>query len=95
MSASLPELFTRPIRQRSTKLIAEADKSADTYPFRDTCFNAMQFFFLYREILDGLAKVGFKLSTGIDGTGVGPLVLIRLGGYYLGMITKNRFSKDS
>ncbi|KAG6333167.1 hypothetical protein ID866_5922 [Astraeus odoratus] len=35
-----------------------------------------------KDILDGLRKVGFKLSFGADGTGAVPLIWMRLGGYY-------------
>ncbi|KAG9309314.1 hypothetical protein JVU11DRAFT_10802 [Chiua virens] len=35
-----------------------------------------------KELLDGLAKVGFKTNLGLHGTGVFPLVFERAGGYY-------------
>ena len=37
-----------------------------------------------REILDGLRKVGFRLNTGILGTGIFMLGWTRAGGHYLG-----------
>jgi hypothetical protein len=36
--------------------------------------------------LDGLKRVGFKLSMGIDGSGFPQLAWERAGGYYLGEI---------
>ena len=38
-----------------------------------------------RHILEGLRKVGFKLTLGEDGTGLMPLIWSRLGGYYFGV----------
>jgi hypothetical protein len=37
-----------------------------------------------RELLDGLKKVGFKLNSGIHGSGFGLLFTTRAGGFYLG-----------
>ena len=39
---------------------------------------------LFREILDGLKSVGFRLNSGIDGTGFVLLAGERLGGFYPG-----------
>lgn len=38
----------------------------------------------YREIQDGLAKVGFKTNLGLDGAGIIQLLNARAGGYYIG-----------
>lgn len=38
----------------------------------------------YREILDGLAKVGFKTDLGLYGAGIFQLLFERAGGYYIG-----------
>ena len=40
---------------------------------------------IHRDILEGLRKVGFKLTFGEDGAGLMPLHWKRLGGYYLGV----------
>ena len=38
-----------------------------------------------RDILDGLRKVGFKLTFGEDGSGLVGLIWKKVGGYYFGM----------
>ena len=38
----------------------------------------------YREILDGLAKVGFKTNLGLDAAGIFQLLFAHAGGYYIG-----------
>jgi len=38
-----------------------------------------------RDILDGLRKVGFKLTFGEDGSGLMALMWKKAGGYYFGM----------
>jgi len=42
------------------------------------------FIYQSREILDGLRKVGFRLNTGLLGTGLFLLTWSRAGGYYIG-----------
>ena len=39
---------------------------------------------MFRETLDGLRRVGFRLNTGIDGTGFILLVWVKASGYYFG-----------
>lgn len=39
---------------------------------------------IFRELLDGLHKVGFKTNLGVDDSGFLILAMLRLGGYYLG-----------
>lgn len=46
-------------------------------------------YLVFRDILDGLKKVGFKLGTGIQGTGFGRLAWSKAGGYYLGSSTSS------
>lgn len=41
---------------------------------------------LHREILEGLAKVGYKTNDGIDGAGHLSLLVARGGGYYFGAL---------
>jgi hypothetical protein len=81
--ASFPLFFQSLVHQRVTKRIEEADKFVRRYyvrhPRRLICV-------FDREILDGLKRVGFKLSTGIDGTGFLLLAWTRAGGYYLGSL---------
>jgi hypothetical protein len=43
----------------------------------------------YREILDGLAKVGFKTDLGLYGAGIFQLLFARAGGYYIGKSLAN------
>ena len=38
----------------------------------------------FRELLDGLRRVGFKLTFGEDGSGLLQLAFGKAGGYYLG-----------
>jgi len=40
-----------------------------------------------RETLDGLRRVGFRLNTGIDGSGFILLAWSKAGGYYFGAIS--------
>ena len=40
-----------------------------------------------RETLDGLSRVGFRLNTGIDGSGFILLAWSKAGGYYFGAIS--------
>ena len=80
ISASFPNNFVRLLHQRMTKDIAEADKYVFTLQSRVNDSLRMR-----RHILDGLRKVGFKLTFGEDGSGVVSLLWTRLGGYYFGM----------
>jgi hypothetical protein len=45
-----------------------------------------------RETLDGLRRVGFRVNTGIDGTGFLLLVWSKASGYYFGAISTHCFS---
>ncbi|KAL4064294.1 hypothetical protein V8B97DRAFT_1920121 [Scleroderma yunnanense] len=68
ISASFPYHLTVLLHQRVTKDIADTDKYWLRIPGGD--------------ILDGLRKVGFKLTLGEDGAGVMPLIWRKNGGYY-------------
>ena len=80
ISASFPNNFVRLLHQRVTKDIAEADKYVFTLQSRVDDSLRMR-----RDILDGLRKVGFKLTFGKDGSGLMELLWTKLGGYYFGM----------
>ena len=62
-----------------TEDIAEADK------YVSICKVKYILLKIRRHILEGLRKVGFKLTFGEDGAGLMPLLWNRLGGYYFGV----------
>lgn len=82
VNASFPNAFIKLIQQRKQLEIAEADKYVlRIFHFVDAEINI-------RDLLDGLKKIGFKLSTGIDGSGFPLLAWERAGGYYFGKTPK-------
>lgn len=49
----------------------------------------------FRETLEGLKKVGYKLNDGYDGAGHLTLALAKAGGYYLGACRLSRCDQNS
>jgi hypothetical protein len=81
INASFPNYLQKPFHQRIVVDIAEDDRSVYQFfqillPLTDQS----------REMLDGLRRVGFRLNTGIDGTGFILLVWSKASGYYFGTI---------
>jgi len=80
INASFPSYLLKPVHQRIAVDIANDDRfvvcvSPDSSPLLK---------YPPREMLDGLRRVGFRLNTGLDGTGFVLLVLNKASGYYFG-----------
>lgn len=80
LNASFPNYLQKPIHQRVVVDIANDDKSV-VWVFPDSSLHLMD---SPRETLDGLRRVGFRLNTGIDGTGFILIVWSKASGYYFG-----------
>jgi hypothetical protein len=80
LNASFPNYLQKPIHQRMVVDIANDDKSV-VWLFPDSSLRLM---YSPRVTLDGLRRVGFRLNTGIDGSGFILLVWNKASGYYFG-----------
>ena len=84
INASFPNYLQKPIHQRIVADIANDDKSVyENYPDSSPPSKGPA----VRETLDGLRRVGFRLNTGIDGSGFLLLAWNKAGGYYFGAIS--------
>jgi hypothetical protein len=79
INASFPNYLQKPLHQRIVVDIAEKDRFVHWQSgFREFLKD------VFRETLDGLRRVGFRLNTGIDGTGFILLAWTKASGYYFG-----------
>ena len=86
INASFPNYLAKPLHQRIVADIAEKDRFVHFGRADLENFSSKD---VFRETLDGLRRVGFRLNTGIDGTGFILLAWTRASGYYFGAhITK-------
>jgi hypothetical protein len=81
LTASFPHYLAKWIQTRATSYIKDLDKYVCV---NNTSTGQTLMLTYFREVLDGLEKVGFKLNSGIDGSGFPLLAWTRAGGYYLG-----------
>lgn len=80
LSASFPNLLNLGVHYRVREVIEEADKWVST----PENFVPSTYLLDLRETLDGLRRVGFKLTRGYKDSGVLLCVFKKAGGYYLG-----------
>src|SRR6266850_1577707 len=89
INASFPNYLQKPIHQRIVVDIANDDRSVACVFSR--LFSPSKGPVPSRETLEGLHRVGFRLNTGIDGTGFILLVWNKASGYYFGGFFPHRF----
>lgn len=79
LNASFPNRLMEFLAPRMTLDVAEADKYVLNIPHHSPTST-----FMYRELLDGLRKRGFKLDLGYKDAGFMLAVWEKAGGYYIG-----------
>jgi hypothetical protein len=89
INASFPNYIQKPLHQRIVADIADKDRSVYEWLHRHHILRHH-----FRETLDGLRRVGFRLNMGIDGSGFILLAWSKASGYYFGATILNFLSQN-